>query len=236
MNRFTPRSRPARGPPTRPSWVPFASLSPSSPSACGLAAPSGAEVYRWTDPEGKVHYTSDLSRVPASQQEAAKASAGEPKGGAVMRIESRPPAKPTGPAAAPEGAPAGPDGTPAAPPQPAEEVYGGRNESWWRSEAAKFREAIERLEDADRAVHGGRVPLVGRRGRPRLPRRVRRGRDACGRHPERAPDEPPLAGDAPRRTRTAPASRPAGCATRAHLTNPDRARRADSAGWRATEP
>ena len=109
MNRFTRRSRPARGPPTRPSWVPFASLSPSSPSACGLAAPSGAEVYRWTDPEGKVHYTSDLSRVPASQQEAAKASAGEPKGGAVMRIESRPPAKPTGPAAAPEGAPAGPE-------------------------------------------------------------------------------------------------------------------------------
>ena len=107
---------------------------------CGLASPVAAEVYRWTDAQGNVHYTSDLSRVPASQQDAAKASAGEPKGGAVMRIESRPPAKPTGPAAAPGGA------SPAAPSQPAEEVLGGRSESWWRSEAAKFREAIERLE------------------------------------------------------------------------------------------
>ena len=108
-------------------------------AACLLAATAAAEVYRWTDPQGKVHYTSDLSRVPEAQRDAAKASAGEAKGGAVMRIESRPPAKPAVPAATPEGAPAGP-------PQPAEEVYGGRDESWWRSEAAKFREAIERLE------------------------------------------------------------------------------------------
>jgi len=155
--------------------------------ACGLAASAAAEVYRWTDPEGKVHYTSDLSRVPASQQDAAKASAGEPKGGAVMRIESRPPAKPTGPAAAPEeaptgpdGTPAGPDGTPAAPPQPAEEVYGGRNESWWRSEAAKFREAIERLEAQTEQCTAGEFRWSAGAG-GRAYREESAEADACGR-------------------------------------------------------
>jgi hypothetical protein len=103
-----------------------------------LALPSAAEVYRWTDPQGNVHYTSDLNRVPESQREAAKASAGEQQGGAVMRIESRPPAK--------SPAPAAPEQAPAATPKQDEEVYGGRNESWWRAEAAKHREAIARLE------------------------------------------------------------------------------------------
>jgi hypothetical protein len=148
--------------------------------ACGLAASAAAEVYRWTDPEGKVHYTSDLSRVPASQQDAAKASAGEPKGGAVMRIESRPPAKPAGSPVTPEGAPAGPEGAPAAPPQPAEEVYGGRNESWWRSEAAKFREAIERLEEqTDRCTAGEFRWSAGAGGRAYDEESAEA--DACGR-------------------------------------------------------
>jgi len=110
-------------------------------AACLVAAPAAAEVYRWTDAQGKVHYTSDLNRVPESQREAAKASAGEQQGGAVMRIESRPPPTPAAPAATP----------PAEPPRPAEEMRGGRSESWWRAEAATHRESIARLEQQTEA-------------------------------------------------------------------------------------
>jgi hypothetical protein len=99
------------------------------------AAPAG-EVYRWTDAEGKVHYTADLERVPAAQREAAKASVGREQGGAVMRIEARPPAAPA-PAAEPAA-----ETTPAEPAP----IYGGRDEATWRAEAMRLRDAVEQLE------------------------------------------------------------------------------------------
>lgn len=45
-----------------------------------LAAPAGAEIYRWTDASGRVHFTQDLSQVPAPHRKQAEAAA---KGGAA---------------------------------------------------------------------------------------------------------------------------------------------------------
>ena len=46
---------------------------------CLAAAPARAEVYRWVDGEGRVHYTSDLHQVPPDRRQAAQASAAEPR-------------------------------------------------------------------------------------------------------------------------------------------------------------
>lgn len=40
-----------------------------------LAAAAGAEIYRWTDAEGRVHFTQDLSQVPAHARADAERSA-----------------------------------------------------------------------------------------------------------------------------------------------------------------
>jgi Domain of unknown function (DUF4124) len=126
----------------------------------GLApqAASG-EVYRWTDAEGKVHFTSDLSQVPARQRDAAEAGARAGKRGSVQRFESSTPA-----AAAAPAAPAG--AVPAATPAAQEERYGGRNEAEWRALAKKYRDAIERLEPRAEACEGDEFrwkPGAGRR-------------------------------------------------------------------------
>ena len=39
--------------------------------AWGLTASASAEIYRWTDAQGRVHFTQDLSQVPAAQREPA---------------------------------------------------------------------------------------------------------------------------------------------------------------------
>ncbi len=43
--------------------------------ACGLPGEVSAEIYRWTDAEGHVHFTQDLSQVPAELRRGAEASA-----------------------------------------------------------------------------------------------------------------------------------------------------------------
>ena len=44
---------------------------------CALfAASATAEIYQWTDASGKIHYTQDLSQVPAAKRPAARARAG----------------------------------------------------------------------------------------------------------------------------------------------------------------
>ncbi len=45
-----------------------------------FAAPTTAEIYKWTDESGKMHFTQDLSRVPGHQRTAAEARAKQPKG------------------------------------------------------------------------------------------------------------------------------------------------------------
>lgn len=140
-------------------------------SALLAALPAGAEVYRWTDAQGKVHYSSDLNDVPVEQREAAKAGAGATGRGAVMRIEAKPRPQP---AAAPAPTPSA-----AAPAPLPEETYGGRNESSWRAEAAQYRTAIEQLEQQAEACTAGEFQWsAGARGRTAADESAD---DACGR-------------------------------------------------------
>ncbi|MBW2273591.1 MAG: TIGR02281 family clan AA aspartic protease [Deltaproteobacteria bacterium] len=72
----------------RPSSFPIASL------ILGLllhaAAPANAEIYRWTDSAGRVHFTHDLDRVPSAQRLAAKSAAEAPKGRDPIQIYDAP--------------------------------------------------------------------------------------------------------------------------------------------------
>ncbi|HSJ95524.1 MAG TPA: TIGR02281 family clan AA aspartic protease, partial [Myxococcota bacterium] len=70
----------------------FAALPPA------LAA---AEIYRWTDAEGRVHFTEDLSRVPPEQRGAARENAAAPPSDRVQTFSAPPAAR--APAARPRG-------------------------------------------------------------------------------------------------------------------------------------
>lgn len=63
-------------------------------SALVLAAPAGGgEIYRWTDDQGRTHFTQDLSRVPRPHRSQARDSASQQGGGNLVRSErSVPPA------------------------------------------------------------------------------------------------------------------------------------------------
>jgi clan AA aspartic protease (TIGR02281 family) len=66
--------------------------------ACLAAAPVAAQIYRWTDEEGRLHATSDPSRVPARHRARAEADAAAPPGqDRLQRIEG--PERPAGRAA-----------------------------------------------------------------------------------------------------------------------------------------
>jgi hypothetical protein len=172
MNRFTgPLKRRARRA-DRTSVARLPVLSTSLLLGLLAAGASGAgEVYRWTGADGTVHYTSDLERVPAEQREAAKASVGRYTGGAVMRIESRPPAA-RAPAAEPMPAEAA-----SAPPAQGPS-YGGLDEATWRAEGRKLRDAVAALEaeaEACRAEDFRRSAGAGGRAEELA------SADACGR-------------------------------------------------------
>ena len=57
-----------------------------------LTAP--AEIYRWTDDQGRVHYTEDLGRVPARHRDAAKQSVGDVPGADRIQTFRSPPVAP----------------------------------------------------------------------------------------------------------------------------------------------
>ena len=60
-----------------------------------LAVPAGGgEIYRWTDEQGRTHFTQDLSQVPRKHRSRARASSSEDQGGSLVRSEiSSPPAR-----------------------------------------------------------------------------------------------------------------------------------------------
>lgn len=60
-----------------------------------LSGPAGGEIYRWTDEQGQVHFTQDLSQVPPGQRSRAREQAQRgATGGTLVRSEaSAPPAR-----------------------------------------------------------------------------------------------------------------------------------------------
>jgi clan AA aspartic protease (TIGR02281 family) len=56
--------------------------------AAGLAGPARADIYHWTDDQGRTHFTQDLSRVPAEHRAEAERSARKE----TPRREGAPPA------------------------------------------------------------------------------------------------------------------------------------------------
>lgn len=53
----------------------------------GTGSRAGAEIYRWTDAHGKVHFTQNLGQVPANQRTAAR-SAAEDRNQAPSRLQT----------------------------------------------------------------------------------------------------------------------------------------------------
>ena len=62
------------------------------------AGPAGAEIYRWTDADGRVHFTQDLSQVPSRQRAEAEARASKPSGRGAVQTYSSPDAPSSAPA------------------------------------------------------------------------------------------------------------------------------------------
>lgn len=52
-----------------------ASLAAAALLAAGLASPAAADIYRWTDAEGRTHFTQNLGQVPAAHRAQAERSA-----------------------------------------------------------------------------------------------------------------------------------------------------------------
>jgi len=59
-----------------------------------LALPTwtSAEIYRWTDPEGRMHFTQDLNQVPPAQRARAEEGAAAPRPDRLQTFETSPPA------------------------------------------------------------------------------------------------------------------------------------------------
>ena len=59
-----------------------------------LAAPGAAEIYRWTDERGRLHFSQDLDRVPPRYRAQAEARARSGAGGReIQRYDAAPAAR-----------------------------------------------------------------------------------------------------------------------------------------------
>lgn len=61
-----------------PSRRPLAAAAAAAVAAVLAAAPVAAEIYRWTDAQGRLHFVQSLDRVPPEYREAARRSAAQP--------------------------------------------------------------------------------------------------------------------------------------------------------------
>lgn len=73
-----------------------------------VPAAAGAEIYRWTDAQGRVHFTQDLSQVPSEHRSGAAGAARSSGEGRVQTFSS--PAPPAPAAPGPAGAASSPTG------------------------------------------------------------------------------------------------------------------------------
>lgn len=103
-----------------------------------LAAPSTAQIYRWTDASGREQFSAHLSDVPESQREAAAAAATE-SGAKLSSFESSS-AAPARPAAPPGRQRRVEEAARSA--ENAEPVHGGRTELSWRQSVQSFIDKI----------------------------------------------------------------------------------------------
>ncbi len=108
-----------------------------------LAAPMLGEVFKWTDKNGAVHYTSDINQVPPGQRDLARAAANSGKG-SLQRIRSSAPNLRSARSAPSSGAIR--TASPASPAPAAEERVEGKSEAQWREQAQRHRARIAVLE------------------------------------------------------------------------------------------
>lgn len=97
----------------------------------GMMATAGtasADIYKWTDDAGGVHFTDNLDKVPVKHKKNVQKMEVTP----VIEKTERQPAQPA----------VAPGSTGAA------SLYGGHDESWWRSRFAALRNEIKVIQDA----------------------------------------------------------------------------------------
>lgn len=114
--------------------------------AAGLAIGSTAqaEIYRYTDEQGKVHAVGSLDMVPEAYRQAAIDDADARKGGGSVNVIEEPSTVSPQTPAAPRGAAA-----PGTMDEPS--TIGGHDQQWWRSQARERREKLEELKQQHEA-------------------------------------------------------------------------------------
>jgi hypothetical protein len=105
--------------------------------------PSGAEIYRWVDAQGREHFTTNKSQVPAAYRNQVTTT----EGGNLSRASS----SSAGRSGAEAEQPGGDERFGGAPPaiaaeQETEEQYLGKGEEEWRREVESLRRRVEMLE------------------------------------------------------------------------------------------
>lgn len=124
--------------------MPIARLVAGLALAWLLAAPAAAGIYRWTDAEGREHFTTDLHKVPARYRAAAEAASQQAPKGHLNRAEGTPV----------EAVPTMKLGAPAARSEP-DERPGGLDEQTWRSRRKTLVTRIDWLQTTIDACPSG---------------------------------------------------------------------------------